>query len=238
MNTKCVTFITMIVSILVLGGCAAKVSRPFSSEEREVLSTVSLIPVEVEHDAYEEPDITDNLNNGPIIIPISTGYGVMPIVVGSEVLGVLSSEERKYKNQNSHHYKTLESAIPSFAERVDKIFGEAFKSNSFFSNRVIENSENKFHFVVTAYGFVRSYEMKDDVGLKFYLDVDIRLRTQFGKKYSYGVMFGESSDIYTIKEFAETPSLIDEAVNQAIKEVAGHMDRFLQFKTAEVNYDE
>lgn len=220
----------MVVSALCLSGCAAKIWGPYTSEERGILSNVSLNPVEIESDAYEKPDVIDDFN-----MPSMGQIGILPYLIISNLS--LHPEERKFINENLEYYERLAPSIRNFSKRLDGRFLQAFKSNDFFRGRLTNSSDNKFSFVVTAFGFVRDSQVKQDVGLKFYLDVNVNLKSKSRKINSHGLIFGKSKSPHTIKEFVEDSSLMNKAVDEAIEEVSSSLEGMLKVKTMEIDWE-
>lgn len=224
-----VTVFTISIAFLVFAsGC----KTTWSDADRASLSQVGVAPLGSKPNAYHKPDPT--LSPGmATAIPVATGGGLIPALVGSAIDAKVKSNQRKaFEVTAAQHFGAIESMASSDPAELLRVQVERMLVlDEFFGSRFKKDAPTRFTINIERHGFVRSlYATKEAMTLVYEIVAHVELSGAKNKKLIKQLFDGQSEQAFMIDELVEQPDLVAEARLEAAESFARNLQRLLDAK--------
>ena len=205
-------------------GCA---TTTLSEKQRASLTTVSVSTYEMAEDAYHEPNARQSPN-----LANSSGVagGLIGSLVGSAIdASVMASQQKEFAETNEQHFQIIEKMMPTnLPQDLEQSTKAALSRDAWLGTRVVEDSPNSFTKEVASYGLsIRSKTSDDDVKLAFVIKSQLTLLGNNNKKMFTQHLVVESRSAYLLSEYAASPSLIQQAYQECLKQYESQLTGLL-----------
>jgi hypothetical protein len=202
--------ILLLFCVFIFVGCSQKVLTP---EYKENIKTIAVKMPLSKFDARKDIDVGGKSN-----IQNSTGMagGFIGSLIGAAIdAGVKSNRKSNFNEKYSEEVKEINNIqVININESIKKRILKVLKENTFFSERLNNDSKNYFDTNIIAYGLVRFFEKDEKIYIGAALDATVSLINEEGEKVVEEFFPTKSSNSYTIEELLKNEKLIEDLYSQ------------------------
>lgn len=181
---------------------------------------VSFPTVQVQPDAYKNPDIVSGHSKGVALM------GPLDSLIAMSVRGIGAGfDQTKFDSKNTELYPQLKASVSnSFESNIQTNVTSALKSNSFAKGLVSSESTNAVLLNVTEYGLrLQTISETDGAIFNLYLKSNLTVTDSNGKELISRIFNTNSTKIGVLTEFLKNQNFVNEVVNNAQAKLASQV---------------
>lgn len=210
---------------------ASSCSTALTEAQKKSLTTVSISKPHVEVSDFKPVDGTDS-PNAATTVPIITGGGLIPALIGSAIdAGVTSYQAKQFKEQYGKTIEQVNAEVPrAIGDALRARAVTVLKKDEFFASRLRSNSPNQFGGELLSYGLER-FDRKDDVTyLGSVVSVNIWLKDASGKRLFTETINLKSKSSHPVNDYAGNKKLMKSVFSEAFDEFSSKFASILDAK--------
>lgn len=212
-----------------LQGCAIPVSD-LSANDRQRITSLMIGEVTVGEDPYMEP--TGKISNGETVDGLKeVGGMLLPGLADLAVEGIsLNAETQRFQTKNKAYFQPAKDNIPDLQALIKESVTVSFEQNEFFSERVQDNAPYRVEMLLNNYGFEYIAKRRNDAVMGFVVVYTMYLKDPNDKEVFNYFFIGESTEHFTMRQYANDPKLVQRTVKSALTDAQYKLDEFLNKK--------
>lgn len=228
MNFLRLSAIVSLSLVSLVSGC----KTTWSDADRSAISSVGVSPVGSLPDAYRKPDPTQSPGMATSI-PVATGGGLIPALIGSAIDAKVTSKQRKeYEATALQYFDEVELLCeePPTGQVRDSMV-EMLRAQPFFRDLFSEEATDGFSVEITRHGLVRSFAAsKERMTLSYEIVANVEFKNGRGKRLLKQVIDGASETAPLIEEIVADETLLMRLRTEAAESFARNLRVVLEAK--------